>query len=336
MFAARYVPGEKKLSLTDIPKPRPGPRDVLLKIRAAGICHSDLHVLAGEVPYPHTFTMGHEACGEVVEKGNEVSADIKVGGLYAVHGPNPCGDCTYCRTGHDNLCNGPGRTFVGLGQDGAYADYLVVPARNVVEVPKGVSPEVAAVATDAVLTPYHAIKTLGEVQTNSKVLVIGLGGLGINGVQVAVALGAKVTATDLRESSLELAKKFGANETVNSKEIDKKIKPASFDVVIDFVGRDSTFTQAQTFVRPGGTIVLVGLGSSHVPVISTPLISYQVRVQGAFWGTHQEMHEIFQLIDEGKIKPQVETAPMKDVNHWLEELEAGRVKSRMALLPSQM
>ncbi|KHD87371.1 MAG: alcohol dehydrogenase [Bdellovibrio sp. ArHS] len=334
MFAARYVPGEKKLLLTDVPKPKPGPRDVLLKIRAAGICHSDLHVLAGEVPFPNSFTMGHEACGEVVEKGSDVTSEIKTGVLYAVHGPNPCGDCTYCRTGFDNLCNGPGRTFVGLGQDGAYADYLVVPARNIVEVPPGISPEIAAVATDAVLTPYHAIKSLGEVKTNSKVLVIGLGGLGMNGVQVAVALGAKVTATDLKSSALDLAKEFGASEVVNSKEMDNKLKPASFDVVVDFVGRDSTFTQAQTYVRPGGTIVLVGLGSAQVPVLTAPMITYQVRVQGAFWGTHQEMHEIFQLIAEGKIKPQVETAPMKDVNHWLEELEAGRVKSRMALLPS--
>ncbi|QDK38061.1 zinc-binding dehydrogenase [Bdellovibrio sp. NC01] len=334
MFAARYVPGQKKLSLTDIPKPKPGPRDVLLKIRAAGICHSDLHVLAGEVGYTHTFTMGHEACGEVVEKGSDISTEFKAGTLYAVHGPNPCGDCTYCRTGFDNLCNGPGRTFVGLGQDGAYAEYLAVPARNIVEVPKGITPEVAAVATDAVLTPYHAIKALGEVQTNSKVLIIGLGGLGMNGVQVALALGAKVTACDLRDASLEMARSMGKLDAINSKDLDKQVKPGSFDVVVDFVGRDSTFTQAQTFVRPGGTIVLVGLGSQQVPVISTPLISYQVRVQGAFWGTHQEMHEIFQLISEGKIKPQVETAPMKDVNHWLEELEAGHIKSRMALLPN--
>lgn len=333
MFAARYKPGQKTLSIEDVPKPKPGPREVLLKVRAAGICHSDLHVLAGEVGYTHSFTMGHEGCGEVEEKGSEVKTEFKKGVLYAVHGPNPCGDCSYCRTGYDNLCNGPGRTYIGLGSDGAYADYMVVPARNIVEVPAGISPEVAAVATDAVLTPYHAIKALGEVGTNTKVLVIGLGGLGMNGLQVALALGADVTVSDLRDSSLEMARKLGAKKVINAKELEKQLKPQSFDVVVDFVGRDSTFLQSQTFVRAGGTIVLVGLGSAQVPVVGTPLISYQVRVQGSFWGTHEEMKEIYALIAEGKIKPQVQTAPLKDVNHWLEELEAGKIPSRMALIP---
>ncbi|MBS1969390.1 MAG: zinc-binding dehydrogenase [Bdellovibrionales bacterium] len=332
MFAARYVPGQKELSLVDIPKPKPGPLDVILKIRAAGICHSDLHILHGDIPYKETFTMGHEACGEVVEKGSEVDTAYSAGELYAVHGPNPCGHCNFCRSGHDNLCNDPGRTFIGLGQDGAYAEYLKVPARNIVKVPKGISPEVAAVATDAVLTPYHAIKTIGQVGLGSKFLAIGLGGLGMNGVQIALALGAQVTACDLKESNLEMAKSFGVQKVLNSKQL-STLAPQSFDVIVDFVGLESTFKDAQTYIKPGGTIVLVGLGSTKVTIESTAAITYQVRVQGTFWGTHIEMEELYDLIAAGKIKPQVETAPLKEVNHWLHELAEGKIKSRMALIP---
>ncbi len=332
MFAARYIPGQKELSLVDVPMPKPGPNDVLLKIKAAGICHSDLHILHGEIPFPGTFTMGHEACGEVVEKGTAVSESFAAGDLYAVHGPNPCGHCGYCNHGDDNLCNGEGRAYIGLGQDGAYAEYLVVPARNIVKVPKGVSAAVAAVATDAVLTPYHALKTLGHVTKNTKVLMIGLGGLGMNGVQVGVALGAHVTACDLKESNLETAKKFGAQVVINSKDLDK-VTPMSFDLVVDFVGLDKTFLESQKFVKAGGTIVLVGLGSVQVPITTAAMITFQTRVQGSFWGTHKELEEVFDLIADGKIKPQVETAPLKEVNHWLKELSKGNIKSRMALLP---
>ena len=120
--------------------------------------------------------MGHEICGSVVSQGADVKATYKPDVLYAVHGPNPCGECKYCKTGFDNLCNGPNRTYIGIGEDGGYAEYVKVNARNIVEVPAGVSPEVAVVATEAVLTPYHAIKSLGEVKAGSKVLIIGLGG----------------------------------------------------------------------------------------------------------------------------------------------------------------
>lgn len=333
MFAAKYVPGQKKLIIQDVPRPIPKANEVLLKIRAAGICHSDLHVLAGEVPFPHSFTMGHEGCGEVVEVGSEVTGTFKKGVLYAVHGPNPCGKCDYCENGRDNLCNSPERSYLGLGTDGAYAEYMTVPARNIVEVPAGISAEIAAVATDAVLTPYHAIKKLGEVKANSKVLIIGLGGLGMNGAQIALALGADLTVSDLRESSLEVAKSFGVKNTINAKNIETELAAQSFDVVFDFVGMDKTFLQAQKFVKPGGTVVLVGLGCAQVPIVVAPMITFEVRVQGSFWGTHKEMEEVYDLIAKGKINPQVQTAPLKDVNHWLEELEAGKIPSRMALIP---
>ncbi|MBI2816181.1 MAG: zinc-binding dehydrogenase [Acidobacteria bacterium] len=333
MFAARYEPGRKSLIVQDIPTPELRPHEVLLKIQAAGICHSDLHVLDGEVPFPNSFTMGHEGCGQLVEKASEAPADLKIGGTYAVHGPNPCGNCVYCRTGHDNLCNDPGRSWIGLGEDGAYADYLKVAARNVVEVPAGVSPAVAAVATDAVLTPYHAMKTLANIRMEQTVLVLGLGGLGSNGVQIALALGAYVIASDIRDSSLELARTLGAHEVVHAQELDGKVKGKKIDVVADFVGRESTFTQAQMLVRPGGIILLIGLGASNVPLATVAAAGSEIRVQGSFWGTSVELGELLRHIADGKIRPEVETGNLEDVSNWLEELRSGKVRSRMALVP---
>jgi propanol-preferring alcohol dehydrogenase len=314
-------------------QPTAGPNDAILKVRAAGVCHSDLHVLDGEVPFlKDTFTMGHEVCGELVETGSEVPDTFKEGALYAVHGPNPCGNCHYCRTGRDNLCDSPSRAYIGLGADGGYAEYIKVPARNIVEVPPGVSAEVAAVATDAVLTPWHAFK-LANVRQGDTALVLGLGGLGMNGMQIAHALGAHVIASDMRESSLEMARRLGADEVFHSKELEEKLKGRKIDVVGDFVGVEPTFKQAQSLVRPGGIVSAVGLGALQVPFMPMTIASYEIRVQGSFWGTSVELKEVLQYIAEGRIQPQVETGKLDDVNHWIDELKHGRVKSRMALQP---
>ncbi|HUP58107.1 MAG TPA: zinc-binding dehydrogenase [Bdellovibrionota bacterium] len=335
MIAYRFSPGQKTLKKEDLDIPTAGPNDAVLRVRAAGVCHSDLHVLDGEVPFlKNTFTMGHEVCGELMELGSEVPATLfETGALYAVHGPNPCGNCQNCRLGRDNLCDGPGRAYIGLGADGGYADFIKVPARNIVRVPEGVSPEVAAVATDAVLTPWHAFKTLANIRQGDTVLVIGLGGLGMNGMQIAHALGAHVIASDVRESSLEMARELGADEVFHSKELEEKIKGRRIDVAGDFVGRESTFRQAQTLVSPGGIVSAVGLGALQVPFMPMIVASYEIRVQGSFWGTSVELKEVLRYIAEGKISPQVETGKLEDTNYWIEELKNGRVKSRMALMP---
>lgn len=332
MFAARYVPGQKSLSIQCIEVPVPGPEDVVLKVHAAGICHSDLFCLEMSA-FSNSFTMGHEICGSVVSQGSGVKEAFDPSVLYAVHGPNPCGHCAYCRAGDDNLCNDPGRAHTGLGEDGGYAEFVKVKARNIVRVPAGIAPEVAAVATDAVLTPYHAIRTIGQVTEGTKVLVIGLGGLGMNGLQIALALGAEVTACDVKESSLEVARAFNPHRVIDSRQLEGQIDKASFDVVLDFVGLDQTFAQAQAYVRPNGTIVLIGVGHGGVTLSTAAMITYQLRVLGTFWGTHAELEAVYGLIASGKVKPSVETGALKDVNHWLEELHAGRIRSRMVLVP---
>lgn len=334
MLAYRYHPGETRIFKEEMDRPQPGPNDALLRIHAAGICHSDLHVLEGGVTFlKNAFTLGHEVCGELIQTGSAVPEGFKKGALYAVHGPNPCGNCEYCRTGRDNLCDGPDRAYIGLGADGGYTEFLRVPARNLVEVPSGVSAEVAAVSTDAVLTPYHALKTLAQVRHGDTVLAIGLGGLGMNGIQIARELGAHVIASDLRESSLEMARQMGAHEIIHSKDLQEQMKGRKIDVVGDFVGQETTFKQAQTLVRPGGTVLVVGLGSPQVPLMPMIVAAYEIRVQGSFWGTSVELKEVLDWVAQGRIRPQVEAGKLEEIEHWFDELKNGRVQSRIVLKP---
>lgn len=332
MLAARYKPGQKELVMEEVEQPKPGYGEVVLKVAAAGICHSDLHILEGGFPFPQPFTMGHEGAGTVAAVGEGVQG-LEQGAVYAVHGPNPCGNCTYCREGRDNLCNGPNRAPIGLGMDGAYAEYLKVPARNLIKVPAGVAPAVAAVATDAVLTPYHALKTIAGVRLGDVVLVIGLGGLGLNGVQVAKALGAYVIAVDVVPAKLEMARQLGANEVYEANKASEALKGRLIDVAADFVGIEATASQVQTLVKPGGTIVLVGLGALSFPLINARISPSEIKMLGVFWGTSLELHELLDLIAAGKIQPQVETYPLREVNEGLKKLRQGQVNARLALIP---
>jgi propanol-preferring alcohol dehydrogenase len=171
------------------------------------------------------------------------------------------------------------------------------------------------------------------VRSGDTVLVIGLGGLGLNGVQIARALGAHVIASDMRESSLEMARGFGAHEVLHARELVQRLERSKVDIVGDFVGHETTFQQAQSLVKPGGIISVIGLASPRVPLMPMLMATYEIRVLGSFWGTSIELQEVLNAIASGTIRPQVDPGQLEDVNHWMEELKSGRVRSRMALIP---
>lgn len=205
--------------------------------------------------------LGHEGCGTVVKLGSNVT-DIEVGALYAVHSTNPCRNpdpnvCYACSKGRDTLCVHPSRSWLGLGVDGSWAEYLRCPAKALVKVPAGVSPEVAAVATDAVLTPWHAVMTRGKLQKGETVLVIGLGGLGLNCVEVCKFKGAgTIIATDVKTSALADAVKKGADHAVESAKLVEYVKEKglNIDVVFDCVGLQATFDLGSACVASGGAL----------------------------------------------------------------------------------
>ena len=261
-------------------------------------------------------------------------------GTYVAVGASACfrQDCDSCSTGRPNLC--PRLVPHGLGVDGSWAEYLVVRAVCVVPVPEGpkrVPPGVAAVATDAVLTAYHAMKTCCGLSTEHTVLCLGLGGVGLNGVDIAKGcLGVScLIASDIRESAMQSARTAGADYTVPPGELRKfvKEKKLQVDFAFDFVGSQDTFKLCFSVIRPGGTIHTLGLAAKSLVVTPYVTITKDLTFKTSFFGTNDELVEVLRAIADGKLKPQVETRPMSQCGQVLEDMRHGRLTGRVALIP---
>ncbi|KAL7284101.1 hypothetical protein ACG7TL_001381 [Trametes sanguinea] len=352
MVAYRFVPGKTEPQRTVVPIPTPAADEVLIKVLAAGVCHSDVHLLeasATQPLLPGTYIMGHEGAGIVVSHGRDVAADpnnarrLAIGTYVAVCLTNACGarECDACGRGFANVCfNEP---MIGLGVDGCWAEYVKVRAISVVPVPGNnpkdsrMAPGIVAAATDAVMTPYHALKRAAGLEPGQTVVIIGCGGLGINAIQVAknVLRAGTVVASDLRATSLSIARNVGADYAVRPDELKALLEEKSLrvDVVLDLVGQQSTVDVATDIVRIGGTIVLVGLGSPTVgfsPLLST---MKQTTIKGSFGGDYDDLKECLDAIAEGRVRPQVEERPMEECGQVIHDLAEGKIRSRVALVP---
>ena len=341
MKAYRFNPVTRELVLKDIPVPRPGPNQVLVRILAAGVCHSDVsavfHPQAVQLEAPpnsDTFTLGHEGAGVVVELGSTVSEnypDITQGAYVAIH--DGCDNCNMCKGGRQNLC--VDHPLHGLGSDGTWSEYMVLDAYAAVLVKRDISPEIVAVATDAALTPYHALKTVGKVQVGDTVLIIGCGGLGQNAVQIARnCLGAKtIIACDRKEESLQIVRENGAHYAVRPDQLPDLIqkKQLVIDAAFDFVGIQATFDQVISLIPSGGKMVLVGIGSQFLQIHLQVAIVREIQILGCFWGSKGELGEVLEAIGDGKIRPKVESRDFGECLKVLEELRDGKVSSRVAI-----
>ena len=265
--------------------------------------------------------------------------ELTTGTYVAIHSPNSCykQDCRACPHGHDNLC--VAHPPYGLAADGSWAAYAVIRAICLVPVPGGpevVLPGVAAAATDAVLTPYHAMKTLSPVKPGHTVLCYGIGGLGLNGVAIAKYLGAKsVIACDRREEVLQDAREFGADYTVTPGELVKfvRTKRLAVDFAFDFVGSQETFNTCLSAIRVGGTVHLVGIEAPTIAVNSMKAMAKDLTYRNSFIGTKAELVEVLQIIADGMLKPKVETRPMSECLQVLEDMREGKLRARVALVP---
>ncbi|KAJ9640855.1 hypothetical protein H2204_003144 [Knufia peltigerae] len=213
MRAWRKVFPEKKVALIEVGRPPVSADGLLLKVLAAGVCHSDITILDMEKPTPwqqDAFTMGHECCGEVVSVGHKVTK-FRPGDMVSVVCVAGCDKpaCSECMHGSSHICTSPGVQRYGLGQDGAFAPYIAVRESAAVRVPHGIEAPMAAVATDAVLTAYQAVVGRGKVSADETVLLLGLGGLGFNALQILLHIGARCIAFDKRQLVLDEAVKFG-------------------------------------------------------------------------------------------------------------------------------
>ena len=331
--------------LVDTAVPEVGPDDVLVEVAAAGVCHSDLHLVhARALPYALPMTLGHELAGRVVAVGAEV-ADRRVGEAVLAYLCWGCGSCRACTSGAENYClahHGSSVPGPGMGHDGGMAEYVAVPARHLL--PLGdLDPVAAAPLADAALTPYHAIAGARDrLGPGSTAVVIGVGGLGNLAVQVLVATtGAHVVAVDTDESRLRLAAGRGAHETLLSgagtaEAVAALTGGVGADVVLDLVGNEATLALAARSVTTGGLVSIIGLGSGRLPLLAGPPpfgLPWGVSVTRPYAGSRADLREVLALAAKGSLEVPVEVHSLADAVGVLGRLEEGKVTGRAVLVP---
>ncbi len=342
-----YGPG-KKLKFEEVPTPRIGPNDILVKVAGCGICQSDMEYIDLGVPTAKKppIILGHESAGTVSEVGASV-VDFKVGDSVLLGNIISCGSCRNCREGRDNICD----NWIMLGNhiNGAYAEYIKVPARNAYLLPPEIPPEDGCIIADAVSTPFHAVKNRSGLTLGDTAAVIGCGGLGMNCVQIAAAMGVSVIAVDFDipvvtgspKTKLQTAKAFGAYKTIDAKkgkEVVKEIRRLTgggVDVAFELIGRPETILQAYQILRPGGRLVVVGFCPDNASFSPGRMMVKQLEIVGSVSCCTADIPRIIDLVKNKKIdiKPLITGKfPLSEVNEALDVVRKGE-SIRTVLIP---
>ena len=342
MKAARLHAYHEDLKVEEIAEPKlTGPLDVVVRIGAAGLCRTDLHIQEGQwaetaqVQLP--YVPGHENAGWIEEVGSGVT-NVAVGDTVIVHPFITCGLCRACRSGDDMHCeNG---SFPGLNRDGGFAEYLQTSARSVVKLGEGLEPKDIAALADAGLTAIHAVKkAIPVLGSGTTAVVIGAGGLGHIGIQCLKALTAtEVIVTDPSEKALELAREVGADHTVkvdgsHVEKVRELTDGRGADAIIDFVGEKGAVEDGVAMVRDGGFFYVIGYGQNvNVPTID--IISREISFIGNLVGTYVDLEDLMTLTAQGKVTLHTSTYPLDAINDAMHDLDQGRLQGRGILIPS--
>ena len=331
MRAARFHPGDG-LRIEDVPRPDVGPGEVLVEVAACGVCHSDLHLLDGDLPLTEPRTIGHEVAGTVAETGDGV--DLAVGTDVAVYGGWGCRDCEVCARGDDQLCTLT--EWLGIGTDGGYAEYLRVPTADYCLPLDGLDPFEAAPLTDAALTPYRALRK-ADVGPGDQVAVIGVGGLGEFAVQFARLHGCHVVAVDREEAALRRAEELGADATVDTEgSAPGGIRTAAggpVDAVVDLVGVDETLQWGTNVLGADGRLVLAGIGGGSTEFSWNPLVGSEVTYRTVQWGNPSELRTVLELARQDRLEVRTQRVGLDELPATLERLRAGEVAGRAVVVP---
>lgn len=335
MKAAVFTAAHRPLDVIDVPMPVPGAGQALIKVAGCGLCHTDLHYVDHGV---ETFKkppliLGHEIAGTVTALGSSANGKSRtvVGDRVLVPSVLSCGHCSFCRQGRENLC--ANLTMLGNNIDGGYAEYVVVPAAELVPVPDDLPLEQACVVADALSTPYHAVKHRGKVRVGDTVAVVGCGGVGLNLVQCAVVSGARVIAIDLNDQRLITARALGAAEAINPatvERVDKAVRSLTnggVDVAFEAIGSPKTIELAFGLLRRGGRLCVVGYSAEPVTLSAARLMYYELEVAGSLGCGAGEYPEIMALVRAGTLRldPIVSgTLPLTDINEGLDRLRRGQ------------
>ena len=349
MKSAQIIEPNKPLQINEIVLPNPNGNQVIIRVKSTGVCHSDLHLWEGGYDTGDGFmkvtdrgvkfpvTPGHEVVGTVEQIGDSVEG-VNIGDLVLIYPWIGCEQCPTCENGDTNLCESP--KSLGVFQNGGYAEYVLVPDSKFLAKINNLDPDAAASLACSGLTAFTAIKK-ALVNKPENILIVGAGGLGLMGVQIAKALtNSNIICADLDDEKLNSAKKLGATHTVNTKEPDaiKEImsicNEKGVDSIIDFVNAPPTVKMDLSIIRKRGNIVLVGLfgGSVDLSLVSIPLKA--ITIQGAYTGSYNDMIELIQLAESGVINPIVSKHyTLDEANIALEDLKNRKIIGRAVINP---
>jgi NAD+-dependent secondary alcohol dehydrogenase Adh1 len=343
MKAARLHAYHEALKVESIDEPKAdGPLDVIVRMGAAGLCRTDLHIQEGQwaensqVKLP--YTPGHENAGWVHEIGPAVT-NVEVGDTVIVHPYISCGLCLPCRKGDDMHClNG---SFPGIDRDGGFADLLKTSARSVVKLDPSLEPKDIAALADAGLTAIHAVKkAIPVLSAGARAVVIGAGGLGHIGIQCLKALTpAEIIVVDPSEKALALAGEMGADHTLQvdaGKHVDtvkEMTDGLGAEAIIDFVGEKGAIEDGIAMVRDGGFYYVIGYGE-NIDIPTIDVISREISFIGNLVGTYADLQELMTLTAQGQVTLHTSTYPLDAINDAMADLDGGRLQGRGILIPA--
>lgn len=337
MKAAFFYGASQPLKIEDVPTPEIGPEEALIKIAACGVCHTDLHYLEGVPTFKKPpLILGHEASGIVTKVGEKIT-NVKENDRVLIPPVLTCGSCYNCRIGRENLC----RNIVMIGNsiDGAYAEYTKIPAKDLIKLPTEIPLEEASIISDAMSTPFHALKNRANLRPGDSVVIYGVGGVGLNAVQIATALGAFVIAVDKVEEKLQHARKLGASETINV-DVENPVKAVrritggGADVAVEAIGIPEVMRMAYNSVRWGGRVVIVGYSHKDLTISAARLMFREIEVYGSLGCRIVDFPPLIDMVRRGKLKLLVSNKmPLDQINEALEMLKKGKIKTRAIVIP---
>jgi propanol-preferring alcohol dehydrogenase len=327
------------LKIEDVPRPQISADEVLIEVEACGVCHSDLHVaegdwkqFAGIVKKP--LILGHEVAGRVAELGPDVR-DLKIGDRVGVPWLYwSCGECEFCREGNENLC--VKQSITGVTVDGGFAEFLKVRASHATRIPDSLSALEAAPLFCAGVTVHRALKH-ATISPGQRLAIFGVGGLGHLAIQLGRALNAEITAIDISERKLEMARSLGAARTLNAKTSDvarEFRRSGGAHVALVTSGAKAAYDTAFACLRPTGMLLVVGLPAEDICFPPIMMAAREVRIQASAVGTREDLREVLALAAQGKVRCEVASRPLSQVNEVLDEMRRGEISGRIVLTPN--
>ena len=326
------------LSIEEADLPIPSGDEVLIKVEACGACHSDVHVADGDWTQlnriiKRPLILGHEIAGRIAQTGDAVH-DHRIGDRVGVPWIYwSCGECEFCQAGNENLC--ARQKITGVTVDGGYAEFVKAPATHALKIPDGLSSVEAAPLFCAGLTVYRALTNAGPL-ADRRLAIFGIGGLGHLAIQLGQVFGAEVTAVDVSDDKLELARTLGAAKTFNARTSDvvKELRRSGgVHVCLVSSAAKAAYDAAFYCLRPTGTLVMVGLPAENICFPPILMAAGEIRIQASAVGTRHDLQHVLSLAAAKKLRCLTAARPLSEVNQVLDGLRRGQVSGRVALIP---